>query len=137
MLPLIVIVAAGGFYLGKNFLSKEYLGETSVQPKQAAPMRILTPDEAAKVAKDQDSRVWKEGVKSSDIPSVDMSSPVPVERHLRRRHRRQNNPGATSPSDANPVNDNATGDTPVDSPPADNVDTAAPAPQPDTTPPGN
>ena len=136
MLPLIIIISASGFFLGRDILSKEYLDGATVQTKQTEPMRILTPDEAAKVAKDQDSHVWKEGVKRSDIPVVDLGSPVPVERHLRRRHNSTKNP-TTPAQDAIPVDDTTNSDIPVDSPPADNVDTAAPALEPSTASPGN
>ena len=102
------LLLVGGYLLGERMLAKQILSNTTVIRDSIQPRRILSPEEAAKIANDQPSRVWTEGVKESDIPDL---APEPRSRPARRTTPRQPAPTPT-PTPAAPDED---GDTPVTS----------------------
>lgn len=71
LLPVMAVVAAGGYLFAQNMLAKKVLINSSIQLARPHPKPLLTPDEAAKVARDEASPVWSEGVKATDVPKLD------------------------------------------------------------------
>lgn len=114
ILPLLAILLFGGYWLGKEYIAPRILGKAVGAQKSLQPRRILSPEEAAKIARDQPSRVWEEGVKDSDIPKL------PNDPEMRPRRKTRRSAPAVTP---NPVT--TTEETPAEG------ETPAPAPTPD------
>ena len=138
-----VVAVAGGFILGRDQLAKAFLPISIVQMNRPHPTPLLTPDEASRVARDEASPVWREGVKSTDVPKLDPSD-YAAERSKNyvfsstRRHRglRYRHAPKSLPSDENDTDnadDSAT--TPSDSPSGadDNGPSPSPTPPPTST----
>jgi hypothetical protein len=123
LLVLIGMVAMGGagYGLGRFVLATK-LQPSEVHDSRPTPIRILTPDEAKAVARDEDSPVWTEGVKDEDIPKVES---VPGTDRPRRRRAR--------PAESAPTTTSPTTPTPAVETPAPPAETPEPAP----TPPAN
>ena len=72
LLPVLALFVAAGYALSQTaYITKKFMPKSFVQTGKPHPMPLLTPDEASRVAKDQASPVWSEGVKSSDVPKLD------------------------------------------------------------------
>ena len=117
LLPLLAILLMGGYWLGKEFLAPRILGKATGGRQSLQPSRILSPEEAAEIARDQPSRVWKDGVKDSDIPDLPVD---PEMRPRRTTHRRT--PAVTTTETP----------TTVDIPPTTGVEPPTPVPDPGT-----
>ena len=112
------VMGAGGFFLGREVLAKKMLKPTEVRSPRPDPIRILTPEEARAIARDEASPVWTEGVNKEDIPELEQ----PESRRPRRRTHRENTttparttetPTPSTTPDAAPVTPETT-PTPVD-----------------------
>lgn len=109
MLPLLAILLFGGFWLGKEFIAPRILGKAVGAPQSPQARRILSPEEAAKIARDQPSRVWEEGVKDSDIPELPDDPEMRPRRTVRRRTTAPAPPATTetiTPADETPADGN-------------------------------
>lgn len=117
LIPVMLLAAAGGFFLATNVASK-YLDDSTVQHDRPHPDAILSPEEAAKIARDQESHVWTQGVRRSDIPSykpeTNGDTAPATSRHTRRATTR---PGAHQPT--------ASATKPADTAPTENTGDAA------------
>jgi len=133
LLPVMAMVAGAGYVFAQNLLAKKMLSTSSFQFNRPHPKPLLTPDQAAKVARDEASPVWTEGVKAADVPKLDphdyaaaraKSYIFPSGHHhhgLRYRHGQPGKPTATG-SVGNPAAGASTpspagGDTPPDTTP--------------------
>ena len=117
----------GGFAAGLYLLAPHFLHPSEVQQGKPRPIRILSPDEAAAVAKDEPSHVWTEGVKPEDIPKLEPDQTT--DKSAPRKHRKH--AAASAPTTATP-------DAPAaNSAPTDAGTDTAPAPDgtPDAAPP--
>ncbi|MHB9027037.1 MAG: hypothetical protein ACYC7E_23115 [Armatimonadota bacterium] len=90
-----VLAAMAGLSVGSFFLARDYIAENFLEPSKIHtdrphPVRVLTPDEAAAIARDEDSRVWTEGVRKEDIPKL-----PPTERPRRSRRSKPDQPVKT------------------------------------------
>jgi hypothetical protein len=70
LLPVMVVVAAAAFLFTRKWLANSMLPTSMVQTDKPHPRPLLTSDQAAKIAKDETSPVWAEGVKSTDVPKL-------------------------------------------------------------------
>lgn len=71
LLPTMALAAFTGFFLARDVFSPKFLQPSKVQTDKPHPIRILSPEDAARLSRDEDSHVWSEGVKSSDIPKIE------------------------------------------------------------------
>lgn len=126
LVPVMLLAAAGGFFLATNVASK-YVDDSTVQRNRPRPDAILSPEEAAKVARDQESHVWTQGVRQSDIPSYKPEADGDTAPATSRRTRRSTTrPRVTRPAstEAQPADTvPTTGDTALDGAAAGPVDT--------------
>jgi hypothetical protein len=115
VLPAMVVLTGVGYFLGRHVFAPTYLQPSKVQQERLHPIRILSPEEAAAMARDEPSPVWTEGV-----PPVDTEAPRP-------RTRRSRATPAVAPSPDAPSAPSA--DAPATDPPAP-APPAAPTPAP-------
>jgi len=90
VLPVMAVVAGGGFFLALLVLAPHFLEPSTVHSNRPRPVRILSPDEAARAAQDEESVVWTQGVDKSKLPRLDNNDPST------RPRRRQHRDGATA-----------------------------------------
>lgn len=120
-----LVMSITGFFLARDVFSPKFLQPSKVQGDRPHPIRVLSPEEAARASMDKDSSVWTEGVKSSDIPKMTVNTErvyddSDVTNHARRHDtgkkkksvRRSEGPDDTvlqdQPADNAPSPDNAT-----------------------------
>lgn len=70
IVPLMALLGAGGYVLGRDLLAPKFIEDDTIKLDRPHPVRILTPDEAARLVKEP-SHVWTEGVQPSDIPKLE------------------------------------------------------------------
>jgi len=70
VLPTMIVLMLGGFVLAERYVGPTFLQPNAVNIERPQPIRILSPSEAAAVARDEPSRVWSEGVNPTDIPKM-------------------------------------------------------------------
>ena len=104
-------MAMVGFGLGRFTLAKKMLKPSEVHAPRPEAIRILTPDEARAVARDEASHVWTQGVKPEDIPKTE-AQPGQTDQHPRRRHRPTTPSTDTPATDTQPAPDSTTTTTP-------------------------
>ncbi len=110
----------GGLYLGARIISPSYLKADPAKLQESSNNRIKGSSSAGAMATDRESPVWKDGVKSSDIPKWEPNGE-------KRKRKKPKNVVKVAPADNNKANDAV----PVpDSSPAPADSPAAPAPSP-------
>jgi hypothetical protein len=116
MVPMMLVMAAAGYYLGRDVVSPKVLKSSDVPYDKPRPIRVLSPDEV-QAGKDQPSHVWTQGVQPSDIPPLDTPPPTndTMMTHRRTRHGGAQTPTAAPDTTATP-DDTATPDTPATTP---------------------
>ena len=127
VLPLMALLMCGGYLLAERYVGPTYLQPSAVSVDRPQPIRILSPSEAAAVARDEPSHVWTEGVRPSDIPKMDTPPPV------KRAHAAPKKSASTTPA---PGKSDATAapakpETPA-APDTSPADAGTPSPAPDT-----
>ncbi|MHB0938122.1 MAG: hypothetical protein ACYDCO_27105 [Armatimonadota bacterium] len=127
VLPCMAILLVVGFIVGRDVIAPRYLEPSKVGTTITTPVRILSPAEARAAASDQPSRVWKEGVKPSDIPKLEPSEDQPRRRRRARTEPAPTaNPTAPATTPAAEPEPAATEPAPVDAPAVDDSATATP-----------
>lgn len=127
LLPLALCFVGGGYALARFVLAPHYLQPSTVHFNRPQPIRVLSPEEAAAVARDEPSRVWTEGVDRSNLPKMD-NAETP-----RRHWSSKSKPAATPVEKTKAPTDTAVPDNtpaPVDAPAIDDGNTAPPPAEP-------
>ena len=121
LLPLLLLFGIGGYTLARFVLAPHLLQPSKVQVARPQAIRVLSPEEAASIARDEPSPVWTQGVRDSDIPKMDndQTGQSPKHRYWHSQHKKDN----STPPEEKPAPNTAA---PVDAPAADNGPTTAP-----------
>jgi hypothetical protein len=114
VLPTMVVMAAVGFFVARDYLSPRLLPPSAIKRDAPRPIRILSPDEAAALADDKASHVWTEGVKSSDIPKLEEEKP---RRKAKPKPNAEKKPAVPAATDAAPASTTDTAPAPETSAP--------------------
>ncbi|HEY3377555.1 MAG TPA: hypothetical protein VGL77_08675 [Armatimonadota bacterium] len=125
-----------GFFLARDVFSPRFLQPSKLQHDKPHPIRILSPDEASRLSKDQASHVWKDGVRPSDVPAL---APNTADARYddgtshRRRTRRTPTGTTTKKATTGPITDETVN--PINPPDAGSEPESTPPPK--ATPPAN
>jgi len=117
VLPLLLLFGVGGYIFARFVLAPRLLEPNKVSVARPQPIRVLSPEEAASIARDEPSPVWTQGVRDADIPRMDNGRNSQWRRH-NSEHALHKDNDSTAPEGKSAPDTN----TPVDAPAIDNGD---------------
>jgi len=141
--PMLLVSGLGGYCLARFVLAPHFLQPGAVRYAHPQAIRVLSPEEAAAVARDEPSPVWTRGVQDSDIPKMETGTEEQPKHHSWHAKPKDEKAKTAAPADNSeqpdtPIVDSPAKDNGSDTPPKDTGDAKSSPddtlPQPDASP---